>query len=114
MAWTACQLEQAHCEWKLRSKNRQNHKYQKPYHGQVPLHAEEDLLPPRILQLFHVDGEKQGPLQHVGHISAFTTSEVPQRGIFHQWLPVEHWGKKPSLGLKLSIDLFALALMPNL
>jgi len=75
---------------KLRSKNRQSYKYQKPYHGQVPLHAEEDLLPPRILQLFHVSGEEQGPLQRVGHISALSASKVSQGGIFHQWLPVEH------------------------
>ena len=71
-------------------------------------------MPPQIPQLGHINREQQGPFQRIGHISAFTASEVPSGGIVHQWLPVEHWGRKLGLGRGLSIDLFSLALIPNL
>ena len=51
-----------------------------------------------------------GPLQCISHIGAFTLLEVPKGGIVHQGLLMEYWGRKPSLGLGLSGDLFFWAL----
>ena len=62
-------------------KKKKKKKKKKPYHGQVPLQFEEDLMLPHRLEVNHIFGQQQGLFHRVCHIPICALLEVSNGGV---------------------------------